>query len=66
MEIRVTAIKDQARAGIVSTQYLNDTAVPQGGGLRAFKASHRGKTKWLPIAAAWAEVRAAGMIFGRS
>ncbi len=29
IEIRITAIKDQARAGIITTQYLNETALPQ-------------------------------------
>ena len=29
IEIRITAVKDQARAGIISTQYLNETALPQ-------------------------------------
>jgi hypothetical protein len=66
MEIRITAIKDQARAGIVSTQYLNDTAVAQAGGEGTFKASHGGKTKWLLIAAAVGGGAAAGMMFGRS
>jgi hypothetical protein len=66
MEIRITAIKDQARAGIVSTQYLNDTAVPQAGGEGTFKASHGSKTKWLLIAAAVGGGAAAGMMFGRS
>lgn len=29
MEIRITAVKDLARAGIITTQYLNETALPQ-------------------------------------
>jgi len=69
MEIHITAVKDQARAGIVSTQYLNDTAVsqaPQVGGDGTFKASHSGKTKWFLIAAAVGGGAAAGMLFGRS
>lgn len=66
MEIHITAVKDQARAGIVSTQYLNDTAVPQAGGEGTFKASHSGKTKWLLIAAAVGGGAAAGILFGRS
>jgi hypothetical protein len=66
MEIHITAVKDQARAGIVSTQYLNDTAVPQAGGEGTFKASHSGKTKWLLIAAAVGGGAAAGLMFARS
>jgi hypothetical protein len=66
MEIRITAIKEQARAGIVSTQYLNDTAVPQPGGEGTFKASHSGKTKWFLIAAAVGGGAAAGLLLGRS
>jgi hypothetical protein len=38
MEIRITAVKDQARAGIISTQYLNDTALPQSRAPRASPA----------------------------
>jgi|SRR5271165_93293 len=66
MEIHITAVKDQARAGIVSTQYLNDTAVPQAGGEGTFKASHGGKAKWFLIAAAVGGGAAAGLMFGRS
>lgn len=38
MEIRITAIKDQARAGIITTQYLNDTAAPQAAPKAALQA----------------------------
>lgn len=48
-EIRVTAVKDQARAGIVTKAILSDaSALP--GGTGTFRASHRGR-KWLLIAA---------------
>jgi hypothetical protein len=51
VEIRVTAIKDQARAGIVSTQYLSDTVAAKSGGEGVFTASHGGH-KWLWVAGA--------------
>jgi len=66
IEIRITAVKEQARAGIVSTQYLNDTAVPQPGGEGTFQPSHSSKTKWLLLAAAVGGGAAAGLAFGRS
>lgn len=50
VQIRITAVKDQARAGIISTQYLSDTLAPAAGGQGQFKASHGGH-KWLWIAA---------------
>ena len=50
VEIHITAVKEQARAGIVSTQYLNDSATPTAGGEGVFTASHGGH-KWLWIAA---------------
>ncbi len=66
MEIRITAVKDQARAGIISTQYLNDAAAPQAGSEGVFKASHKSKTKWLVIGALVGGAAAAGMAFGQS
>jgi hypothetical protein len=51
VEIRVTAIKEQARAGIISTQYLSDSVAPKSGGEGTFTASHGGH-KWLWIAGA--------------
>lgn len=65
VEIRITAVKDQARAGIVSTQYLSDTIAPKAGGEGVFTASHKGH-KWLWIAAIAGGGAAAGMAFGRS
>jgi hypothetical protein len=49
-EIRVTAVKDQARAGIVCTQYLSNTPAPalKAGGEGQFTASHH-TNKWLII-----------------
>jgi hypothetical protein len=47
LEIRVTAIKEQARAGIISTQYLSERSVDaKSGGEGVFTASHGGH-KWL-------------------
>jgi hypothetical protein len=49
VQIHITAVKEQARTGIVSTQYLSDTAAPKAGGEGVFTASHTGH-KWLWIA----------------
>jgi hypothetical protein len=49
IQIHITAVKEQARAGIISTQYLSDTVAAQAGGEGVFKASHGGH-KWLWIA----------------
>jgi hypothetical protein len=65
VEIRITAIKDQARAGIISTQYLSDTVAPKAGGEGVFAAPHKGHAKWILIAVA-AGGAAAGLAFGRS
>ena len=66
VEIRITAVKDQARAGIISTQYLGDTvAAPKSGGEGVFTASHKGHGKWILIAVV-AGGAAAGLAFGRS
>jgi hypothetical protein len=49
VEIRVTAIKEQARAGIVSTEYLSDAVAAKSGGEGVFTASHGGhKWLWVP------------------
>lgn len=58
-EIKVTASKGQARAGIAVTQYLSDTV--KAGGEGTFKASHHSRTKWLIIAAAIGGGAAAGI-----
>lgn len=59
VEIRITAVKDQARAGIISTLHLTDALSPAAGGQGEFKASH-GSHKWLWIAAAAAAAAAGG------
>jgi hypothetical protein len=58
VEIRVTAIKEQARAGIISTQYLSDTVAAKAGGEGVFAPSHGGH-KWL-----WLTAIAAGAVGG--
>lgn len=59
VQIRITAVKDQARAGIISTQNLSDALAPAPGGQGEFKASHSSH-KWLWIAAAAAAAAAGG------
>ncbi len=65
-EVRVTAAKDQARAGIVVGQYLSDKVAPGPGGSGEFHASHSWK-KWLLVGAAAGGGALAAMAFaGRS
>jgi hypothetical protein len=67
VEIRITTVKDQARAGLVSTQYLSAAVDAKAGGEGVFSASHKSRTKLLLIAAAVAGgAAAAGVLFGRS
>jgi hypothetical protein len=58
VQIRITAVKAQARTGIVSTQYLSDSVAPKAGGEGVFTASHNGH-KWL-----WIGMLAAGVAAG--
>ena len=62
VEIRVTAIKEQARAGIISTEYLSDSVAAQSGGEGVFTASHGGH-KWLWVAGAIAVGAGAGAAY---
>jgi hypothetical protein len=62
VEIRVTANKEQARAGIVSTQYLSDSVAAQSGGEGVFTRSHGGHA-WLWVAAVAAVGAGAGAAF---
>ena len=68
VEIRITAVKDQARAGILSTQYLSEALVttPRAGGEGVFTAPHKSSTKWIILGAIAAGAAVAGMAFGRS
>lgn len=69
-EVRITAVKDQARAGLVSAQYLSETAaVDKSGGSGVFQPSHASRGKWLIVAgavAAGAAGAGVGLVFGRS
>jgi hypothetical protein len=58
VQIHITAVKEQARAGIVSTQYLSDSVAPKAGGEGVFTASHSGH-KWV-----WVGLLAAGAAGG--
>jgi hypothetical protein len=66
VEIKIAAVKEQARAGIVSTQYLSDTVVAKAGGEGVFTASHKGGHKWIWFAAIGGVAAGAGLAFGRS
>ncbi len=67
VQIRITAIKDQARAGIISTQYVSDAVATQAGGEGSFTAPHKGRTTWILIGlAAVAGGAAAGFVLARS
>ena len=66
VQIRITAIKDQARAGIISTEYLSDAVALKAGGEGTFASPHKGRTKWVLLAVAVAGGAAAGFIMARS
>jgi len=69
VEIRITAAKDKARAGTVTSVYLSDklTATTAGaasaGGTGRFTASHSHK-KWLIVGAGIAGIALAGVALG--
>ena len=48
-EIRITAVKDQARAGIVATQQLTEALQTKSGGTGTFTPSHHFFNKWVVI-----------------
>ena len=60
-ELRVTAAKDQARAGIVISQFLSDRVAAGAGGAGEFHASHSYK-KWLLVGAALGAGALGGML----
>ncbi len=66
VEIRITAVKDQARAGLISTQYLSDTVGIKAGGQGVFASPHGGHAKWLVIGAIVAGGAAAAFVLTRS
>ena len=61
-QIRILASKEQARAGIVSFQYV---AEPRGGAAAALSPSVPGRTKWMVVVAAVAGGAVAGLIATR-
>ena len=62
-DIRVTAVKDEARAGIVSHQYLTDALAAKSD--KGFSAPHRFRSKWVLIGVV-AGGAAAGLALGHS
>ncbi len=66
VEVRITAVKDQARAGIVSTLQLSDTSAPASGGQGVFEAPHKGHAKFLLLCAILGGGAAAGAVMGMS
>jgi len=62
-EVRVTAAKGQARAGIVVSQFLSDKVAATSGGNGQFHASHSYK-KWLIVAAAVGGAAMGGLVLG--
>jgi hypothetical protein len=66
VEIRITAVRNQARAGLISTQYLSDSVAPKAGGEGVFSNSHKSRTKWILIAAGVGAGAAAGLLLLRS
>ena len=65
VEIRVTAVKEQARAGIVTSLYLSDKVVAQQqqNETGSFHSSHH-RGKWLLILAAAGGAGAVGALLG--
>jgi hypothetical protein len=66
VDFRITAVKDQARAGIVSTIQLSDTSGPAPGGQGVFEAAHKGHGKLLLLCAILGGGAAAGAMMGMS
>jgi hypothetical protein len=66
VEIRITAVKDQARAGLISTQYLSDSVAQKAGGEGVFSASHGSRTKWILITAGVGGAAVAAMLLLKS
>lgn len=62
-QVRIVAAKEQARAAIVSFQYI---AEPSGGPPAAIAGGHSHRARWLAIAALAGAGAAAGILAGRS
>jgi hypothetical protein len=66
-EIRITASKDHARAGIVSAQYLSDKIAAHSGGSGVFTRSHRSyKVLLIGVAVGAAVAGASAFAIGHS
>jgi hypothetical protein len=63
VEMRITAVKEQARAGIIGRVQLSDSVAPKSGGDGVFTASHSHKWLWIGALAAAA---AGGSVFAFS
>jgi hypothetical protein len=63
-EVRVTAAKGQARAGIVVSQFLSDKVTATSGGNGQFHTSHSYK-KWLLIAGVVGGAAMGGLVLGQ-
>ena len=61
-EIRIVASFEQARAGVVSQQYIEGPAAPAGRAPTV--AAHRGRSKWLIVAGVVAGGAAVGLLAG--
>lgn len=54
VELKITAIKDGVRAGIISTQHLSDSVAPGSGAPSGFSRGGHGKLLWISLAVAGA------------
>lgn len=64
VEIRITAIKDKARAGVVCQQYLSDKVQARAGGTGTFEKTHHYR-KWLVTGLLVGGGLVGGMAFAR-
>jgi hypothetical protein len=62
-QIRIVAAKEQARAGIVSFQYISE---PAGGSTAPAASAPHHRARWIAIAAVLGGGAAAGLLAGRS
>lgn len=65
-QVRITAVKDQVRAGAISSLYLSESAAPAAAGISGsgFEVHH--SHKWLYVGLAVAGAAAAGLAVGHS
>lgn len=62
LEVRIVASFEQARAGVISAQYVEGAAASPGG--VSPRAARSGRTRWLVVAALAAGGAAAGIVAG--